>query len=293
MIALLLAVAVGLAGPEPGPSDVVSEEVDDTTVEDGVESTDAPGGDESTDEDDEFYEVVVYGEILVERARRQVMTELRARGFDEVVDKGDHVIMRHGSHWKGEVLIYDDGSVRMRRQRPRVESPETRWGDAGSAVSYLSCIYQPFKCVRVGGVFVSRRKFHAQKGRTLQPIADDVQVLGDRVADLATEHKVNELPERLEALWVDGVPLEGEEHLATPAERRVALLDYWESRTETAWGERVRVGVEAFVRAEVQNSEFPFTEAEIDAFNAQRTCTRALDLERPWDEVLAEVDEAL
>ena len=62
--------------------------------------------------------------------------------------------------------------------------------------------------------------------------------------------------------------------------RRAALMAYWGSRTDTAWGERVRQAVEAFCRGVVQHSEHPFTDEEIAAFNAGRPDSPPFDLER-------------
>jgi len=105
-----------------------------------------------------------------------------------------------------------------------------------------------------------------------------------------TESTVNALPEQLEELWYRGVPLSEGPTLETMHERKVALLDFWDSRTDTVWGDRVRVAVEAFLRAEVQGTEHAYTREEVEDFNARRQCTRALDLEGPWEEVTAGVD---
>jgi hypothetical protein len=99
------------------------------------------------------------------------------------------------------------------------------------------------------------------------------------------EYTVLELPDRLEALWEEGVPLEGSRTPATHARRREALLAYWDSRTCTEWGDRVREAVEAFMRGVVQHSEHPFTEEEVRALNDERRCARPLVLTRVQGDV--------
>lgn len=241
--------------------------------------------------DEPTAEIVVYGDLLVERARQRVLDDLRSRGYTDVIERDGYVILRNDEAWKGDVIVHDDGWVRMKRQPLRLESRDLPWAEEGSPLAWASCALYPPMCVRSGGVLVSRRKFQAQVARTLEPMQGDIASLGDRVADRAVDDTVNDLPARLFALWNDGVPLaDGAASLPTPEARRRALLDYWESRTDTVWGDRVRLAVEAFIRAEVQTGPFPYPPAEIAAFNARRTCTRALDLERPWDQVVAEVE---
>ena len=237
--------------------------------------------------DDGVEEIVVHGDILVEQARKQLMHDLQEEGYTDVEDMGDYVRMRHEEAWKGEVRVYDDGWIHVKRQPVRVQSRDLPWAEEGSPLAWASCALYPPMCLRTGGAMVGRRKWMGVQGRTLAAIDEDAQVLGDRVADASLDDRINQLPERLYALWDEGVPLSGEAALTTPEARKQAILDYWDSRTDTIWGDRVRVAVEAFVRAEVQTSATPFTEAEIALFNAGRHCTRELDLVSPWDEVTA------
>ncbi len=242
-----------------------------------AQHTDGSEG-EWVDADDAEYQVIVYGELLVEQARKELVRDLRREGYTEQKSKDDRTIYRHAEPWKGEVIIYDDGWVRMRRQRPHMDSADVPWAEEGSPLAYASCVLTPLRCVKLGGWTVSGRKFHAQKQRTLKPMESEIQVYGDRVADLWVERTVLVLPERMEALWEEGTPLEGEAPLRTHAERRQALLDYWRTRTCTEWGDRVREAVEAFMRGVVQQSEHPFTAAELEAAKAGRTCDRPLPL---------------
>lgn len=232
--------------------------------------------------------IIVYGDLLVEQARQELISQLRDEGYTELIDKGDHLILRNQAAWKGDVLIYDDGWVQMKRQPLQVDSPELPYAHQGSALAWAHCVIFPTICVKPGGWTLTRRRWLGVEDGTMGSIASDAQIYGDRVADRSVDQRANGLPAKLEALWNDGTPLVGDgPALATPAERKGALLDYWESRTDTVWGDRVRASIDAFVRAEVQTSDAPFTADEIAAFNARRHCNIAYDMTRDWDAFLA------
>jgi hypothetical protein len=226
-------------------------------------------------------EVVVYGELLVEQARQQLEDDLREAGYARAKVKEDRVIYRHPSVWKGEVHVYEDGWFRTRRQRLKFEAIEVPWAENGSPLAIAGCVVYSFLCFRPGGVLISERKFRAQETRIVEHIHEDAEVWAERISDLATDRKVEDLPDAFEDLWSLGAPLMGGEHLATMTDRRMALLAYWDSRTDTPWGETVRQAVEAFCRGVVQHSHDPFTDAEIAEFNERRRAIRPFSLEKP------------
>jgi hypothetical protein len=158
--------------------------------------------------------------------------------------------------------------VRVKRQPLRVEGRRMPWAKTNTPGAWAGCFVWPWLCVRWTGATVSHRRWLGVERRTTTAIDPNVRVLSDRVADLAVARTVEALPDRLEALWTEGVPLEGEGTLATWRERRAALLEYWVSRTDTTWGDDVKQAIEAFVYGVVQTSEHPFTDEEFDAFDA-------------------------
>lgn len=230
-------------------------------------------------------EVVVYGEALAAQARKRVEEDLVGQGFDRVIEKDGYTLFRHDATWKGEVRVYDDGWIRLKRQPVQFRPP------AGSPLGWATCVVVPL-CVRSRGQTVSRAKMMGQRRRTLGQVEPLARQWGDRVADVHTDEIIVELPERLDALWAEGTPLHpGDPPLATPELRKQAMLDYWDSRTDTVWGRRVKAVVEAYLREVVQHSPFPLTHAELGAFQARRHSTDPLDLERPWEDVLADLEE--
>lgn len=228
-------------------------------------------------------EVIVYEEMRVEQARQQVYSDLQDAGYSEFVRKEDKAIFRHPDPWKGEVHVHDDGWMRVKRQKVQMEGREMPWAEKNSPLAWAGCVVWLPLCVRPAGQTTAKRKYRDHEDRVVRWAQEDVNEWGERIADLAVMRKVEGLPARLEALWAEGTPIDGEgPALATPAERRAHLMQYWGSRTDTVWGEQVRASVESFCRGVVQHSEHPFTEAEIEAFN--RTLpehVRPFSLERP------------
>ena len=226
-------------------------------------------------------EVIVYGELLVEQARTEVYADLSDAGYTEYTRKDDKAIFRHPDPWKGEVHVYDDGWIRIKRQNLQIEGREMPWADKNSPVAWAGCVIWLPLCLRPGGQTVAKRKFMHHETSVTNQVQPDVQDWGERIADLSTSRKVETLPDRLQGLWDDGTPLvEGDPTLTTATSRRAAIMAYWGSRTDTPWGEMVRASIEAFCRGVVEDSDTPFTEAEIASFNDQSTAGRPFDLRR-------------
>lgn len=227
-------------------------------------------------------EVIVYGEVRVEQARRKVEQELAEAGYVEKIERDGKTVYRHPRTYMGQMVVDEDGWVVFERQPVQVVAPALPFAEENSAVAWMGCLFWAPACVRAGGQLVGKRKFRGYEHRVVGRVHDDVEDWSDRIADLAIERKLEVLPAQLEALWADGVPLEPDDPpLPTPEARRQALLAFWGSRTDTVWGEQMRDAVEAFCRAVVQRSDHPFTASELAAFNASSTASRAFSLTTP------------
>lgn len=212
-------------------------------------------------------EIIVYGELRVARAREAVVAELQELGYDaKIIDRGNHVVYRHAAPWHGEVVLYDDGWMQVKRQPLRVEGRKVPWAREGSPLAWAGCLVYPWACLRVNGAFVGQRKWRGTETRVVARTQATVTEWGDRVADLATERTVDGLPDALAALWEHGTPLDGGPALSTYQARRTALVTLWRTRTETVWGAQVRAAIRAFIRGVVQPSDHPFSAAELTAF---------------------------
>lgn len=213
-------------------------------------------------------EVTVWGRA-VEAARQAVVAKIEGLGYDRVQDRGDHVVYKQDVGWKGKVLLWDDGRIETRR---RGVSGRRMPPIAGTRIRpYPLCLIQPTACVDLGSWYVDPHKWRAVEDTVARATAVEVVALGDRLADASLADTVSALPDRLDALWTSGAPLEaGAAPIATFQGRRAALLAFWDSRTETVWGQQVRDVVASFVRGEVQASEHPFTADEALRFDAVR-----------------------
>lgn len=224
-------------------------------------------------------EVIVYAQRELEEARRQVEEKILEAGYDRVIERNGRTIYRHERPYMGQLVVDDDGWVVFQRQPVRIDPPDLGKKE-NSALSWAGCLLWPTACVRVGGQVVSKQKLNSYERRVIEHVQADVEAWNARISDVAIKEKVAQLPEQLDALWEDGRPLQGNTTLATHAERRRALLEFWGSRTDTPWGEEIRAAVEAFCRGVVQHSDHPFTQDEIDAFNARSRAARAFTLDR-------------
>lgn len=221
-------------------------------------------------------EVTVVGEA-VEQARQQVIAQVEALGYDKVRRKDDRTVFRDpDTPYHGKVVLYDDGRLATRRTGPAGRKIEPI---AGTRVRpYFLCLVDPMYCVSGGSWYVASSKWRQYEDRVVEATAAPLGTLGDRLADQALAAKLEVLPDGLDALWTRGIPLEGGPALVTYEERRAALLDYWDSRTETTWGLAVRELVAGFVRAEVQRGDHPYTAEEQAAFDARRRSAEPF----PW-----------
>lgn len=207
--------------------------------------------------------VVIWGDPVVARARDALNLALRAEGYTRTERLDDRTVFKSTSPWKPRVILHDDGWIYLRRQAPRVHSPGKSFSDQGSPAAYLWCVILPTACVSLGGWTVSEKKLNAVEGQVLDATRDEVRALNDAIARQALARRVNDdIPTDLDRIW----------KLSDPPEiRRRLLFEYWDSRTDTPEGAQARAAIEAFLRAVVQTSDAPFTEAELAEYNRVKT----------------------
>jgi hypothetical protein len=216
-------------------------------------------------------ELIVRGEEEVLRYRAQVFQSLVEEGYRRRIRRGDRTIFLSEDPWKPRVIVHDDGWVYFRREPPRVHAPGRSYADQGSPAAYLLCIIAPTSCVSVGGWLVSPRKLNAVKAELLDTTKDEVRSMNDAVARRELGQRLYaDIPRDLEQVW-------SREDLPA-SERRALLFEYWDSRTETPEGDAAKEAVASFLRGVVQQSETPFTEAELAALNAKRQSLHPLSL---------------
>lgn len=273
LVLCLMAAVAGAA--DPPATEVEGSEGEGTEVE----ATEAEGTEAQTPEG-VFVpeEVIVWGEELVKRRRAEVIDDAEEAGYTRKVHKDDRLVLQHEMPWKGQLELFHDGRVELRRQPLRFEPPFAK----KTPLTWMSCIIVPL-CVRVGGQTVSATRFRGYERRALAAVEPETMAWNEAISDLAIDRKVNNLPDALEALWTTGRDLTSDAILDDMGDRRASLFAFWDSRTENEWGNRVRRAVEAFIRAEVQSSTDPFSPAELDAFNARRASQQEFTLEKKPD----------
>lgn len=212
-------------------------------------------------------EVTVWGDPAVQAAREALIGELTGLGYRKLKERDGRLVLVHEQGWKGKVVLYDDGRLATKRTGPAFKELEPIGGTR--IRPYPLCVIAPTACVSAGAWVVSERKWRHVEDEVARATAAEVGALSDRMADAALSDTLDALPARLEALWERGEPLDGGPPLPTPEARRAALLAFWESRTDTAWGRQVREAVEGFARGVIQPSGHPFTEAELAAHAAR------------------------
>jgi hypothetical protein len=233
---------------------------------------------EKIEEDDDVdATIIAIDDMEVAKKRGALDRRLRDMGYKRGKRKGDQTIYRPEVLWKPSVVVHDSGFVTTRRSPARFEPP--RGGK--SKLRYLWCLppLTPM-CVRLGGWFVSPRRFHGVESDVAMALHPQALAWQDAISDRAMGDRISEeVPDELDAIWKEGRPLDPRSPpLSTPEARRVALLDYWADRACNAEGAAVRLVIATYIEAEVMGSPTPATAAELAAANAKNPCGDRLEL---------------
>ncbi len=234
---------------------------------------------EQADLEDDANEVIYVDEQAVIRARQEVGLALRDLGYQRKRERNGREIYVNEVPWKPQVLVDDDGWMVVRRAPPTFSKPDLP-GIWRGPLGYLVCVANPTACVHIGGWVIAERKLAWHKEAVVSHTVPTMDRYEDALVVRAFNQRTGEdVPDALSSLWEQGVPLEGQDLLASHAERRAALLAFWASRTCNDWGDAVRQVVQDFMQYEVQDSEHPFTAAEIAQANRQRSCQEPLNID--------------
>lgn len=226
---------------------------------------------EVTEDDDGVETIVVYGDLIVERARGELDARLRGIGYRPGISKGDRVVYRPEAPWKPTVVVFDDGLVALKRSPVRFGM-----GDDVNPWFHVLCPIMPTSCVKVGGQVLSPKKLDAAKERVLEATEDEAEALTEALVQRETAARLEELDATLDALWLRGVDLYSDAILDGWDDRRAALLEYWSTRTCTDSGDAFADAIGAYIRHEVQGSEHAATTDELAAAEAASACGRTL-----------------
>lgn len=213
-------------------------------------------------------EIIVWGERQA-AARDQLDMSLRRYGYKRVRSRDGWTTYRRTGrqNWKPKVKVNQDGLLVFRDNFMVVNSPFVLEQPANNDPLGGNGASLPER----GGLFLmlpmrfpSRRLQGQEKARVLEAIAPELNALTDASAAVAEADLLAALSGRLDALWREGKDPRTGAILATPAERRAALLVLWESRTDNSAGLAAREIIADFLEEVVQHSADHFTDAERD-----------------------------
>lgn len=220
-------------------------------------------------------EITVWGRLAIDQAEDDIVREMESLGYT-TVRKDGRIIFKPPRAWMG-AAVWRDGLLTFRR-------PIAGFQAAPSYV-YEQDLRRESGAIDPGGrsmvlsqggaglwVFPSRAKRGAQRDLVRQTLAQELAWYDAVVARTAVEELVFGLPDRLDAVWESGTPLEatGGATLGTPKERRRHVLEYWATRADTPAGRHVAAAVSSWLRAVVQTSAYPITDAERTQFESKR-----------------------
>lgn len=225
--------------------------------------------------DDDLEEIVVYS---VAAARRRLEARLKELGYGEGRSKPGGTRYTPERPMMPWVQLNDDGTFAVQKSGPitrRAADGLLGLGRSGPALTVPDTTrlpntpleqqpsQVPMVSVRVDNL-VSRRKLSNARDRVLRDIQPQLLAWRRALAEERFTQSVEaRVPRALRALWEEGHALDHGPAQVSHAERRRALLTFWQTRSCAAEGERVRQLVEDFVLRVVQESPHRATEAEL------------------------------
>ena len=221
-------------------------------------------------------EVVVVGDHVVAAARAAVIRKLEGLGWKVRRERNGEIILRAPEAWMGKARLTAYGDLVLGTPVVAVNGPR----EAGGGYDPEMATNNDQQAGTVGielTPFPGRRKVEAVHAEVRAAVDEDVVAWREALRKRALGRQLEELPDRLAALWERGEGLD-RTHLEGWEARRRALLAYWASRTDTVEGRAVSRMVEDFLREVVWSSPNPLTAEEIAWAEAMRADGRVLDL---------------
>jgi len=214
--------------------------------------------------------------IIVEDTRVALMREELEKA---ILDMGYHIkhqedgrtVYRPDVAWHPTIVVDEDGFVLLRRS-PAKFGTDPRLSAGDRVLAWVFCPLNPSMCVHLGGQVVSKAKLDAKKGAANDATNEQRIAWDEALHDRGQARRVVEVTDALDHLWDEGVPIDapGAPRLATPPERKTALVEFWATRTDTPEGAEVQALVRDFLLYEVSESPWPVTEA--DRALARKAC---------------------
>lgn len=238
-------------------------------------AADEAAADAPRDVVDGVEEVLVVGEHVVAEARAAVVRKLEGLGYKAKRERDGAVILRPPEAWMGKATLTPYGDLELATPFIAVEGPRETGGEYNAFRDINND--QQAGTVGVGTSLPGPRQLDGVHAGIRAAVDADLVAWREAIRRRALGRQLEALPDRLDALWQQGVGLDRTQ-LPDPAQRREALLEYWSSRTDTLEGRAVTRALEIFLREVVATSDHPFTAEEIARAEERREDGRRLDL---------------
>jgi hypothetical protein len=225
-------------------------------------------------------EIVVYGELAKAKARDALVKEMERLGWRAIDKGGGHYVFRGPSAWMGKAT-FDPEMGNLDFRRPAVGFRLANYDDPGTraTTTRYDADGQPVDAVQTSGagfwVLPSKRKVDAVWSDVRQATRDELDRYQEVTLGTAFEARLAVIPERLDRLWSQGVPLDGGPALETGEPRVRAVLEFWATRLDSPDGRRMMKAVEAWIDANLVDQGH-LTEALRVEYEARRDDNRTL-----------------
>jgi hypothetical protein len=220
-------------------------------------------------------EVLVVGEHVVTEARAVVVRRLEALGYKSKRERDGSVILRPPEAWMGKATLTPFGDLELATPFIAVEGPRETGGEYNAFRDLNND--QQAGTVGLGTSLPGPRQLEGVHAEIRAAVDPALVAWREAIRRRALGRQLEALPDRLDALWLQGVGLDRTE-LPDHVQRRAALLEYWSSRADTLEGRAVTRALEIFLREVVATSAHPFTVEEIAQAESRREDGRRLDL---------------
>jgi len=226
-------------------------------------------------------EIVVYGELAVQKARDELVAQMEALGWRTVDKGGGELVFKAPSGWMGKARFDPDlGSLDFRR--PAAGFRLATYDDPGQtpASTRVDADGQPVDAPMPSGAgfwLLPRKKKVDPVWRAVREATQDELLHYQKIKmGTAFEERLAAIPGRLDRLWAEGVPIEPGNPPLPPGEPRVrAVLELWATRLDSPEGRRMLRAVEAWVDANLVDDGH-LTESLREEYEARRDDGRQL-----------------
>ena len=218
-------------------------------------------------------ETIIVEDARVARTRQDLENAILDLGYSIKREDDGRTLYRPDVPWHPTIIVDDDGFVLLRRSPVKLSTPDNL-SPGMRAATWALCPIMWNLCVHTGGQVVSKAKLDGKKGAADAETNMQRIAWGDALHDRGQAHRMAELPEALDLLWSEGIPIDGPgaPRLPTPIERKTALVEFWATRTDTAEGAEVQALVRDFLLYEVSESPWPVTDADRELARGQCHC---------------------